>query len=346
VKFFYELKRGNVYKVAVAYAVVSWLVVQVAATVVPAPHLSDAITSAVVLLGLVCLGFPIALVLAWAFEITPEGIKREEDVAPNESITHRTGQKLLGITIALAVLAAGSFAYRASPPPAPAVSSSSASTAAALPTSTPEKSIAVLPSENLSDDKANAYFASGMQDMILTKWAPDAALAAIPHSPGWLMTRWEHSVAPIGVLRGQALPMKGETARAGDAFIDAERQLKQLLTNPSQIADANGYLGLVNAGVAVKDLALKAAGTAVEMLPIARDVVVEVFCLDRLARTETRVGATRSAIDHLGQLMFPTGGEAISIATLRIDPAWDPLREDPRFQALLTRYGAGEGGTK
>ena len=74
--FFAELKRRNVYKVAIAYAVVGWLVMQVAATVVPALHLSDTITSAVVLLTL--LGFPIALLLAWAFELTPEGLQRTE----------------------------------------------------------------------------------------------------------------------------------------------------------------------------------------------------------------------------------------------------------------------------
>ena len=74
--FFAEIRRRNVYKVAVAYAVVGWLVMQVAATVVPALHLPDVITSAVVVLTL--LGFPIALILAWAFELTPEGLKRTE----------------------------------------------------------------------------------------------------------------------------------------------------------------------------------------------------------------------------------------------------------------------------
>src|SRR6266516_61370 len=84
--FFGELKRRNVYKVAVAYAIVGWLVMQIAATVVPALHLSDAITSAVVLL--VILGFPIALILAWAFELTPEGLKRTEfaDELPKKSV--------------------------------------------------------------------------------------------------------------------------------------------------------------------------------------------------------------------------------------------------------------------
>src|SRR4029434_390758 len=103
--FFAELRRRNVYKVAVVYGIVSWLVMQVAATMVPALHLSDAITSAVVLL--VILGFPIALVLAWAFELTPEGFKRTEDVAPNESITRRTGRKLTGVIIAVTLVALG-----------------------------------------------------------------------------------------------------------------------------------------------------------------------------------------------------------------------------------------------
>src|SRR5437667_863569 len=84
--FFAELRRRNVYKVAVAYAIVGWLVMQIAATVVPALHLSDAITSAVVLL--VILGFPIALIISWAFELTPEGLKRTEfaDELPKKSV--------------------------------------------------------------------------------------------------------------------------------------------------------------------------------------------------------------------------------------------------------------------
>jgi hypothetical protein len=85
--FFVELKRRNVYKVAVAYAIVGWLVMQIAATVVPALHLSDAITSAVVLL--VILGFPIALILAWAFELTPEGIKRTDQIETGQRSRNR-----------------------------------------------------------------------------------------------------------------------------------------------------------------------------------------------------------------------------------------------------------------
>src|ERR1700740_3824781 len=80
--FFSQLKRRNVYKVAVAYAVVGWLVIQVTATIVPALHLPDGLTTAIVVLVLV--GFPIALVISWAFEMTPEGMKRTADVSTDE----------------------------------------------------------------------------------------------------------------------------------------------------------------------------------------------------------------------------------------------------------------------
>jgi TolB-like protein/Tfp pilus assembly protein PilF len=179
-KFFAELKRRNVYKVAVVYAIVGWLVMQVAATVVPALHLSDTITTTVVVLTL--LGFPIALVLAWAFELTPEGIKRTEDVAPNESITPRTGRKLAGITIALAVIAAGLLAFQFLHPKSSttaALSTMATPAAAAVTPAIADKSIAVLPFENLSSDKENAYFADGIQDEILTKLASIADLKVI-----------------------------------------------------------------------------------------------------------------------------------------------------------------------
>ncbi len=164
--FFAELKRRNVYKVAVAYVIVGWLVMQIAATVVPALHLSDAVTSAVVLL--VILGFPIALIFAWAFELTPEGLKRTEDIDLSKSITRKTGRKLDFLIIAVLLLVIGILLFqRLHPNVSPAVSSSI------------EKSIAVLPFENFSEDKAFAFFADGVQDEILTDLAKIADLKVI-----------------------------------------------------------------------------------------------------------------------------------------------------------------------
>ena len=100
--FFAELKRRNVYKVAIAYAVVAWLLLQAASILFPtfeAPPWTMKVFVAVI-----ALGFPIAVVLAWAFELTPEGIKRAEDVDPSESVRRKTGRKLDFFIIAVLLL--------------------------------------------------------------------------------------------------------------------------------------------------------------------------------------------------------------------------------------------------
>ena len=149
--FFAELKRRNVYKVAVAYAVVSWLLIQIATQVFPFFEIPNWAVRLVVLL--LILGFPVALILSWAFEITPEGIKRESEVEADKSITHHTGRKIVAVTIALAVIAAGLLAFQL------LRSKSSGKTTSSRnplePTAEiPAKSIAVLPFDNLSDDKS------------------------------------------------------------------------------------------------------------------------------------------------------------------------------------------------
>src|SRR6202045_3913541 len=109
-KFFGELKRRNVYKVAVAYAVVAWLLIQGATQVFPFFEIPNWAIRLVVLLLII--GFPVALILAWAFELTPEGIKRAEDVDLSKSITRRTGRKLDFLIIAILLLVIGVFAYQ------------------------------------------------------------------------------------------------------------------------------------------------------------------------------------------------------------------------------------------
>ena len=189
--FFSELKRRNVYKVAVAYAVVAWLLIQAASIILPTFE-APGWTMKVLLVALV-IGFPIAIVLAWAFEITPEGIRREKDLSPNEAITTRTPRKLVGMTIMLALIAAGLLAFQLVRPKntgTPRSASdelrrdkqSEAATGSMIaPTAPPipEKSIAVLPFTSLSEDKANAYFADGIQEEILTRLAKIADLKVI-----------------------------------------------------------------------------------------------------------------------------------------------------------------------
>ena len=108
--FFAELKRRNVYKVAAAYVVVSWLLLQAASIFLPAFDAPLWVIKVIIIF--LILGFPIALVLSWAFEITPEGIKLESEIKPDKSITRHTGRKIVAVTIALAVVAAGLFVYQ------------------------------------------------------------------------------------------------------------------------------------------------------------------------------------------------------------------------------------------
>lgn len=164
--FFTELKRRNVYKVAVAYGIVAWLLIQVATQIFPFFEIPNWAVRLVVLL--LVLGFPVAVVLAWIFELTPAGLQRTEEIAPHESIARQTGRKLdFGIiAVLLAVIAVLIFRSRHEPKAASEIGAA-------------EKSVAVLPFENLSGDPENAYFAEGMQDEILARLTKIAALKVV-----------------------------------------------------------------------------------------------------------------------------------------------------------------------
>ncbi len=166
--FFAELKRRNVYKVAVAYAVVGWLLVQIATQVFPFFDIPNWAVRLVVLA--IVVGFPIALVIAWAFELTPEGLKRTE-VADALPTTTRQNKRawiyvvIIGAAISVALFFFGRY--------------TAGNNASAARTELPAKSIAVLPFDNLSEDKNNAFFAEGVQDEILTRLAKVADLKVI-----------------------------------------------------------------------------------------------------------------------------------------------------------------------
>jgi TolB-like protein/Tfp pilus assembly protein PilF len=213
--FFAELKRRNVYKVAVAYAVVSWFLIQVASIVFPT---FDAPPAAMkILMVLLAVGFPIALAFSWAFEITSEGIKRESEVEVDKSITRHTGRKIVGITLVLAVIAAGLLVFQLlnrNAPSAPRQNASAVRTEAAT---APEKSIAVLPFENLSSDKENAYFAEGIQDEILTRLSKIAALKVISRTSTQKYKSAPDNLREIANQLGVANILEGSVQKIGNA---------------------------------------------------------------------------------------------------------------------------------
>jgi TolB-like protein/Tfp pilus assembly protein PilF len=176
-KFLGELQRRNVYRVAVTYTVVSWVLIQIATQVFPFFEMPNWTVRLVILL--LALGFPVALVLAWAFELTPKGIKRTEEVPPHESIRPHTGRKLLAFAAVAAAIAAGLFVVQFT---RRSGSISDQNSAPPFTQSIAEKSIAVLPFNNLSADEENRFFTDGIQDEILAGLAKVADLKVISRS--------------------------------------------------------------------------------------------------------------------------------------------------------------------
>ena len=197
--------------------------------------------------------------------------------------------------------------------------------------------LASIPSD--SDPQGSISFAR--YELALAMRQPDAALAALEHAPTWLLNNWPSSRQPVTLLRGQALALKGETGLAREAFLQAQQALEPLLNEPREQADAESSLALAYAGLGEKSKALEAGRRAVAMLPSSRDVIVGGFYLAQLAMVEAQVGETQSALDHIEQLLAMPTGHVISTASLRFDPVWDALRDDPRFKALLVKYSAG-----
>ncbi len=216
--FFAELKRRNVYKVAVAYAVVGWLIIQVSSTLLPTFHAPEWVVQTLVVL--VALGFPVALVIAWAFELTPEGINRTEDAVAVKRPKHRAWLYVvvLGAVLSIGLFLLGRYTGRT------IVSASHPEEAGS---SIPQKSIAVLPFENLSDDKNAAYFAEGIQDEILTKLASIAELKVISRTSTAKYKSKPEDLKTVSQQLGVATVLEGSVQKAGAKvrvnvqFIDA-----------------------------------------------------------------------------------------------------------------------------
>ncbi len=195
---FRELKRRNVYKVAAAYAVVAWLLVQIATQTFPFFEIPNwAIRLTILLL---VIGFPIALVIAWAFELTPEGVKRTESV-PGGPSRASSGRVWIYVVAAAGLFSAGLFLLGRFT--APHISAEAG------------KSIAVLPFENRSEDKANAFFADGIQDEILTRLAKIADLKVISRTSTQRYKSSPENLPEIARQLGVEHVLEGSVQKAG-----------------------------------------------------------------------------------------------------------------------------------
>jgi len=180
-------------------------------------------------------------------------------------------------------------------------------------------------------------------DLALTMRQPDAALAAIAKAPTWLLDNKSNVLIPATLLRGRALALKGDSATAHAAFLAAQQALQGLPRESRDQAGAQSNFAEVHVGLGQKDAGLAAARRAADLLPLSRDMLAGVFYLARLAKIEAQVGETDSALKHVEQLLAAPAGREVSAASLRTDPAWDPLRKDPRFQKLIADAEAAQG---
>lgn len=220
--FFNELKRRNVFKVAIAYVVVAWLLLQVSDTLVPALHLPEWFNSGVAFVLII--GFPIAVLFAWAFEMTPEGLKREHEVDRSQSITPHTGRKLNNLIFAVMALALGYFAYdkfvlsgsrdAALVEAAMQAASEKAVTEAAPAES--DNSIAVLPFVDLSQAKDQEYLGDGLAEEILNHLAQVPALRVVGRTSSFSFKGKDDDLGTIGGKLGVVHVLEGSVRKSGD----------------------------------------------------------------------------------------------------------------------------------
>ena len=246
-RFFAELKRRHVYRVAIAYAVVAWLLTQVATQVFPFFEIPNWIVRLVVLT--VVLGFPIALIIAWAFEMTPEGLKRNADITPNEYIPRWSTRRFAALILSIAILAAGVPLFRLSRSRPTWLPWANAASMAS------QKSIAVLPLLNESSDPDDEYFSEGLSEELIADLAQVKGLKVIGRSSSFRFKNKKEDSKTIGEKLGVSTLLEGTVRKQGDQvrivaeLVNAadgtelwtrtfDRELKDIFAVQAEIAEA------------------------------------------------------------------------------------------------------------
>ena len=209
--FFEELKRRNVFRVGIAYLIVAWLVMQVSDVVINNIGAPDWVFQVILLvLGI---SFPVVLIFAWAFELTPEGLKKEKDVDRSASIAPKTGNKLDRAIIGILTLALAYFVFEKFTAPAKV---EPATPVAAVTEQAIDKSIAVLPFVNMSADKDNEYFSDGLSEELLNLLAKVDGLKVAARTSSFKFRNSESDIAEIGEQLNVATVLEGSVRKSGN----------------------------------------------------------------------------------------------------------------------------------
>jgi TolB-like protein/Flp pilus assembly protein TadD len=343
--FFAELKRRNVYKVAVAYIVAGWALSQGIAQVFPVFDIPNWVIRLIVLL--IIIGLPIALILAWMFELTPQGIRRTETAdampaaaKPNKYIWIYV--VVIGAAVSIGLFLLGRYS-----------AGSKAESGRPGGPSLPEKSIAVLPFDNLSRDPDNAYFAEGVQDEILTRLAKVADLKVISRTSTQHFKSTPDNLPQIAKQLGVAHILEGSVQKASDQ-VRVNVQLINALTDAHLWADTYDRkltdIFAVESEIAktiAETLQARLSGSEKSSIAKAPTVNPEAYELYLKGRffSEKRTGADlRKSIEYYDQAIakdpgYPLAYVGLADSYLLLSPYGDipPKESTPPARAALKK---------
>jgi len=327
-----EIKRRNVAKVAVLYIVAAWLILQVADVGVSLLELPDWVGKTIFLL--LALGFPLALIFSWVYELTPEGLKREKDIERSQSITHETGRKINVLIIVLLIAAIATvlldrFIPRSADQPAAPVATEAGAVeelepsqlAAAKFAPAPDRSIAVLPFADMSPDQDQAYFSDGLSEELLNLLANVPELQVASRTSAFSFKGKEMTIADMAAQLNVAHVLEGSVRKAGNKvritaqLIDAQRDVHMWSQTWDRTLDDVFAIQDEIAKAVVDELKVTLLGAA----PKAEETDPEAYTLYLKARQLGRQGSAESMMQALD----------VYQQVLDIDPnyapAWDGM---------------------
>jgi TolB-like protein/Flp pilus assembly protein TadD len=322
--FFTELKRRNVFKVGGAYLVLAWFLIQVTVAAVPAFGMPEWVDTVVFFFCI--LGFPFALFFAWAFEVTPEGIKKESDISSDESIAVHTGRKFNFVIIGLLVLIAGYFVYEsrfASEDEQNLVVESLSTeidSVKEIATEPEGSSIAVLPFVNMSSDKEQEYFSDGITEEILNVLAKLPKLHVTSRSSSFFYKGKDIKISQVAEELGVNNILEGSVRRSGNKI----RITAQLIE-----AKTDKHLWSQTYDREIKDIFAVQDEIAQAIVVVLKDIL-QIDTLINTTLTSTTLTANLEAYD-----LFLKGRHAFYQREGYLDSAIELLQQavelDPQF---------------